>query len=128
MNVSGKNMDKIAKFILEHDKPITFDYVAKYGIGQEDYQIAVDTESPSVKLEVAEEILDNSEQLRNKLTEFRLHKSREEKIKAYFIFNNNQIEELISRHPRTIEELLVISGFGKVKVDKYGENILKILN
>jgi hypothetical protein len=128
MDVSSKNIEKIAKFILEHDKPIIFDYAGKYGLSQEDYLGETARVSPVVEMIVGEEILDNHEEIRNKLTEFRLNKSREEKVKAYFIYNNNQMEDLISRHPNTIEELMNISGFGKVKVDKYGEDILKILN
>lgn len=128
VDVSGKNMDKIAKFILEHDKPITYDYVGKYGLSQDDYLSEIDSVSPVVELEVVEEIPDDPEQLRNKLTEFRLHKSREEKIKAYFIFSNKQMEDLINIHPKITKELMDVNGFGKVKVDKYGEDILKILN
>jgi len=72
--------------------------------------------------------MDNSVQLRYKLTEFRLNKSREEKVKAYFVFSNNQMEDLIISHLKTVEDLMDVNGFGKVKVDKYGADILKILN
>ena len=36
--------------------------------------------------------------------------------------------DLLEKMPRTKEELKNVSGFGEVKVNKYGENILKIVN
>lgn len=57
---------------------------------------------------------------------FRLTRSREEKIKPYFIYNGSQLKDLIAKNPKNKEELLRISGFGEVKVNKYGDDILKI--
>jgi len=65
--------------------------------------------------------------LRKLLVEFRLEQSRKEKIKAYYIFNNNQMEDILSKMPKTTDELLECQGFGPVKVKKYGDVILRIL-
>lgn len=62
-----------------------------------------------------------------KLKEFRLNQSRAEGIKPFYIFNNAQMEDLLSKMPRTKDELLKVSGFGATKVNKYGDEILKIL-
>lgn len=51
-----------------------------------------------------------------------------EKMKPYYIFNDAQMQDLISKHPRTKEELLSVSGFGSKKAEKYGDEILKIIN
>ena len=67
------------------------------------------------------------EKLRADLKAFRLERSRQEKIKPYFIFNDAQMEDLIEKNPRSKEELCQVAGFGKVKADKYGEEILEIL-
>lgn len=61
------------------------------------------------------------------LKAFRLAKSREENIKPYFIFNDNQLKDLISKMPTTTSELLTVSGIGEVKVKKYGEEIINIV-
>lgn len=61
------------------------------------------------------------------LKAYRLDKSREEGIKPYFIYNNNQLKDLISKMPRNKEELQKVAGFGVVKVNKYGDDILKII-
>lgn len=58
---------------------------------------------------------------------YRLGKSREEKIKPYFIYNDNQLKDLISKMPRNKEELQKVAGFGEVKANKYGDDILKII-
>ena len=69
----------------------------------------------------------NREALVKRLKAFRLEQSRKEKIKPYFIFNDAQMEDIIDKNPQTKEELLQVSGFGNVKVEKYGEEIVGIL-
>ena len=61
------------------------------------------------------------------LKSYRYNKSREENIKPYFIYNNAQLEEIIRKDPTDILQLKKISGFGDVKCEKYGADILKIL-
>lgn len=61
------------------------------------------------------------------LREYRLKKSREEMVKPYFIYNNNQLVDLISRMPQDKEELKKVAGFGEIKVEKYGEDIIGIV-
>lgn len=61
------------------------------------------------------------------LKKYRLEKSREEGIKPYFIYNNAQLEDLIMKGPKNLEELQEVNGFGEVKVQKYGQDILEII-
>ena len=61
------------------------------------------------------------------LKNFRYNKCKEERVKAYFVFNNAQLEQLISMMPRTLKDINSISGFGDVKCQKYGNDILKII-
>ena len=69
----------------------------------------------------------NKEIIRETLVKYRLEQSRKENIKAYFIFNNNQLDDLLEKMPTTPEELLKCGGFIAAKVEKYGEEILTIL-
>lgn len=48
-------------------------------------------------------------------------------VKAYFVFNNNQLNVLLEMIPTIPDELLKCNGFGASKVEKYGEPILTIL-
>ncbi|MFW2491527.1 HRDC domain-containing protein [Clostridium chromiireducens] len=67
-------------------------------------------------------------EIRNKLKEFRSETSKKEKIKPFFVFKDEQIDELIKTKPKTKEQLLGVRGFGEIKVEKYGDGILKIFN
>ena len=49
-------------------------------------------------------------------------------VKPYFIFNDAQMNDLMNKHSTNKKELLKVSGFGNVKVEKYGDVILMILN
>jgi hypothetical protein len=86
-------------------------------------------EKPMVRKEefVVEEKSINKEKLIGRLKKFRWERSQADNVKPYFIFSNKQMEELIEKRPKCKEELLKVSGFGKVKSDKYGEEIIKIL-
>jgi hypothetical protein len=70
----------------------------------------------------------NELEIRNKLKEFRSETSKKEKIKPFFVFKDEQIDELIKIKPKTKEQLLGVRGFGEIKVEKYGDGILKIFN
>ncbi len=70
----------------------------------------------------------NDETLTSELKAYRLKTCRAEGIKAYMIFNNAQMEEMIKAYPTTKEELISLKGFGPVKYEKYGIAILKIFS
>ncbi|CAM4504028.1 hypothetical protein FHS16_004561 [Paenibacillus endophyticus] len=107
-DLAEKDMYDIADLLVKLNTPIEMDIVGKYQLANENTQRK------------------DEAQLRELLIAFRLRTSREENVKAYFIFNNNEMEDMISRYPRTVEELLEVKGFGKVKVEKYGLQILGI--
>lgn len=44
------------------------------------------------------------------------------------IFHDSVLKFVAKQRPKTKEELLQISGVGNKKYDKYGEEILKIVN
>ena len=62
--------------------------------------------------------------LYKKLKELRDEYARKEQVIAYRILGNNTLKEISGRYPRTIEQLNDISGIGPVKIDKYGKEIL----
>ncbi|MBQ4900749.1 NERD domain-containing protein [Paenibacillus sp. Marseille-P2973] len=107
-DLSEKDMFDIANLLVRLNTPIAMDLEAKYQLSNGEYQKKDD------------------EQLREELTSYRLQTSRAENIKAYYIFNNAEMEDMIAKYPRKEEELLEVKGFGKVKVEKYGEEILNI--
>jgi len=80
-------------------------------------------------MEKLDQSLDTPEniELERELKEYRLRVSREQKVKAYIIFNNRQMEDLIKFKPISNAALLKISGFGDVKIKKYGDDIINII-
>lgn len=61
------------------------------------------------------------------LRAYRLKKSREENVKPYFLYNDNQLKDLIAKMPTSKTELQSVAGFGPVKVEKYGDAVLEII-
>ncbi|GAA4079359.1 NERD domain-containing protein [Amphibacillus indicireducens] len=95
-------------------------------INLESYYIEV-KENPKDKIIITEEKLSDDE-LREKLTKYRLEKSRALEIKPFYIFTNKTLDGLITERPKTIEMLLKVEGIGPKKAKDYGEEILAIIN
>lgn len=66
-------------------------------------------------------------ELYEKLKAWRLERAKKEKVSAFIIAHNTLLEELARRKPQTPQALLGIKGFGQNKLDKYGPEILEIL-
>lgn len=104
-----------AQFFLEANNEKKTDYLKKY-----EKDIVENVESVPVAI--------NKDELIKKLKDFRWNQSKIENIKPYYIFNDMQMNDLIEKNPKNEEELLQVSGFGKVKVEKYGKQILNVLS
>jgi len=59
------------------------------------------------------------------LKELRNQLAREENVPAYIIFSDATLQELATYLPGTLDELKQISGFGAVKIQRYGEEFLQ---
>ena len=45
--------------------------------------------------------------------------------KLYNVFNNNTLDEIVEKTPKTTEELLEINGIGPAKTELWGSYLLK---
>ena len=122
---SEKEMYEMADFFAGLHKENPVDYTEKYFIdgGAVELGGAIVDREESGGVEVAIE----ETPLYQALKQYRYETSKAEGIKAYYIFNNAQIEALIAAMPRSLDELRKISGFGEVKCEKYGEAIIEIV-
>lgn len=78
---------------------------------------------------ISTKLLNEKEKLLfEKLINFRTKMSQENKVPAYMILTNKTIIEIINKNPKTKQELLLINGIEKKKIDKYGDQIIKLLN
>ena len=62
------------------------------------------------------------------LKQYRYEKSKAENIKAYYVFKNDELIEIIKLMPTAPEQLKSIRGFGEGKIQKYGNEIVNIVN
>lgn len=120
---SDKQMYELADFYLSLHTPNTVDYTKKYL-----FEETVKEESVPVPVPAPIETNLEDTPLYKALKQYRYDTSKAEAVKAYFIFNNTQMEELIATMPKTLDEMKKISGFGDVKCQKYGVAILEIIN
>lgn len=80
-----------------------------------------------IKSDEIEKDHNNDKSLYEKLKEYRYKKSVEEKVSAYIVYKNTVLDELVASKPKTMDELKKIKGFGDVKIEKYGEDIIRII-
>lgn len=177
--IMESQMIKIANFLLESNKEISYDYNAKYGLTDEDFtelknseeveghnvleeevieynaieekvikEIHIEDKEAKEGKDVIEEVIkdieselnaddqkekeivkevDQDKELYEVMRQYRYTKAKEEGNKPYFIFSNKTLESLVEVKPRSKSELIKIQGFGPVKVDTYGDDIVGII-
>lgn len=85
-------------------------------------------DSKVVKYSADEEVLNEDEiKILDALKLWRSEKAREQNLPTYFIATNKELVSVAKYKPAKKEELLDIKGFGKHKIENYGEEILEIL-
>lgn len=130
IGMSAEQMQECAIFFLKHNQPNKSDYAKKYRELVEEMGRSIEQASTCKIDDMKEQkgTKDNSvEEIRVLLRAFRIEQSRKEKVKPYYIYNNEQMERLLEQKPRNKDALLKIQGFGPAKVQKYGDAILEIL-
>ena len=61
------------------------------------------------------------------LREWRLRVARQNQISAFLVLYNRTLEEIVRTRPRTEAALLQMPGIGPHKLERYGEDILKLV-
>lgn len=118
---SEDHMYKISKALMDNRTEQEFDYEKRYKLNVNKI------EEIEEKKIIEEEPIEESD-LYKALKKYRYEKSKEENVKPYFLYSNAELENIIKVKPKTIEELKNIKGFGDVKCNKYGKDIITIVN
>ncbi|ASK32690.1 aldolase [Chryseobacterium sp. T16E-39] len=85
-------------------------------------------EAKTVKYSADNETLNSDEtKILDALKLWRSEKAREQNLPIYFIASNKELLSVAKYKPAKKAELLDIKGFGKHKIENYGEEILEIL-
>lgn len=74
-----------------------------------------------------EAIQTNAPELGAVLKKFRMQIATKQNMKAYHIFTNKTLDELILKQPCTINDLKNIHGFGDVKINAFGQELVEII-
>jgi len=88
-------------------------------------------EPPPQKAETAapEMPLDSGEQaIYQALAAWRTKKANEENLPAYIIAHNSMLAQIARLRPKTLKDLNAVKGFGERRINKYGKEILGIIN
>ena len=121
---SEKEMYEMAEFFVGLHKENPVDYAEKYLLAS--------------RVEQSEAIVDRGENgvaevgieetpLYQALKQYRYETSKAEGVKAFQIFTNSQLEAVIDAMPKSSDEFRKISGFGDVKIKKYGRDIIEVV-
>ena len=70
---------------------------------------------------------DIDEDLVTRLRSWRLERSQQDAVPAYVVLHDATLHELAALRPRSLNELAGIKGFGPVKLERYGDDLLSIL-
>ena len=62
-----------------------------------------------------------------RLREWRKEQAEKEGIPVFIIANNRQLIEIIKKRPKTLEALHQIQGIGKKKIERYGKDIISLV-
>ena len=89
--------------------------------------------SPSKKGVVEETVLQNGQSrgiqhMEESLRNWRLAEARRRGVPAFRIFTDQALREMVSKRPRTDQELLAIPGMGMTTVKKYGRQIFQAMH
>ena len=80
---------------------------------------------PPQKGSLPPEVLDP--ELFGALRKLRKEIADRENVPAYVVFSDATLREMVARRPQTRAALLSVSGVGKVKFERYGEDFLRVI-
>ena len=86
-----------------------------------------DTKTPKYSAENDEDLNPDEIKILDSLKLWRTEKARDQNLPVYFIATNKELLSIAKYKPIKKEELRDIKGFGKHKIENYGEEIIEIL-
>jgi DNA helicase II / ATP-dependent DNA helicase PcrA len=63
----------------------------------------------------------------DQLKQWRAERAKQDAVPAYVVFHNTTLAEIAERQPRTHAELALVPGVGPTKLERYGEEVLRVL-
>ncbi|GCD11649.1 HRDC domain-containing protein [Clostridium tagluense] len=107
------------------DTSVSNDYSTKFKISHSSENIL--KVEPKLVVPTLENIKSDEETLVKALKAYRTSIATSNRIPPYYIFNNEEMGKIIEIMPKNKQEFISIKGFGQVKYEKYGEDIINII-
>ncbi len=92
------------------------------------YETFETEKSEQLERKAYEDLNPKDKQVYGYLNQWRAEKADTMKVKKFMICHNSELIDLAMYKPSNLDELQQIKGFGKLKAEKFGEDILSILN
>ena len=86
-----------------------------------------DTKTPKYSAENDEDLNPDEIKILDSLKLWRTEKAKDQNLPVYFIATNKELLSIAKYKPIKKEELRDIKGFGKHKIENYGEEMIEIL-
>lgn len=83
--------------------------------------------SPKFFVENESQLTEDDFKIFKSLKQWRFEKAQKLELPAYMICSNTELMSIAKFKPIKLEEFLQIKGFGEYKVNKFGEEILEVL-
>lgn len=103
----------------------SIDYSSKFKIKHNSENIL--KEEPELVTTTSKNIKGDEENLIKALKTYRTAKASLNSIPAYCVFTNEVMNKIVEVMPKNKQEFISIKGFGEVKFEKYGEDIIDII-
>ncbi len=123
-----EDMREISRTLMKFHKEDKINYHKKYSLLSNDTNVGIKLKyysNSAIKKQLNKE--KNDEELRQLLKRYRLNISKIENKQAYMVFNNDTMEALIKVRPKNLYELRNIKGFGPIKCEKYGNDLIDLI-
>jgi len=108
------------------DTSVSIGYSSKFKIKDNSENIL--KVKPELVTPTVKNVKGNEETMIKALKTYRTAKASLDSIPAYCVFTNEVMNKIVEVIPKNKQEFISIKGFGEVKFDKYGEDIIEIIN
>ncbi len=109
--------------VLFHNESVTMTVKKEAAPIQRDVKTAL---KPSVRSK-STPVFKDEDELLSALKALRNSLAHTAGVPSYIVFSNTTLDDMAEKKPRTLEELLEVSGVGEVKAKRYGDMFLKTI-
>lgn len=93
-----------------------------------EYQIDEMSKSETGIIQNSADLLPDEKKITEHLKEWRRQRGEKERLPLFMIITNSDIETIAKKQPKDVSDFFGLKGFGQRKIERYGEEIIALLN